>query len=292
MSPVTAPADRRFRRAHVKPGRRRRWTALVKPFVMFGLLAAAALYALYEGGMVVAHARSLQIDDITVRGNARLANGVVAAALDGLRGQNILWSDLGAARQRVLESPWVKDVALRRVLPSTIEVVIRERQPIGLARLDGELYLVDDEGVVIDRYGPAYGGLDLPIIDGLSTAAEPEGVAVNRDRAELAARLVASLRPNPDVGGRLSQVDVSDPRNVAVILRDDPALIFVGTERFLQRLEAYLQLAETMRSRVDGIDYVDLRLDDRIVVRPAGASPAPRPRPAGVVTPPARAKSR
>ena len=32
----------------------------------------------------------------------------------------------------------------------------RERQPIGIGRLGGELYLVDERGAVIDEYGPNY----------------------------------------------------------------------------------------------------------------------------------------
>ena len=34
-------------------------------------------------------------------------------------------------RRRLMESPWVADVALRRVLPSTVEVFVSERRPIG-----------------------------------------------------------------------------------------------------------------------------------------------------------------
>ena len=62
----------------------------------------------------------------------------------------------------------MRDAALRRSLPSTVEVVVSERQPIGIGRINGELYLVDERGVVIDQYGPQYADLDLPIIDGLA----------------------------------------------------------------------------------------------------------------------------
>ena len=45
----------------------------------------------------------------------------------------------------------------------------------------------------------------------------------------------------------------------------------MSMRRFLQRLESYLELSTTLRQRVADIDYVDLRFDDRIYVRPAGA---------------------
>ena len=103
---------------------------------------------------------------IVVHGNVRLSSGEVQALVDGLRGTSILTADLQAYRARLLESPWVADVALRRVLPSTIEVFVSERVPIGLSRLGQQLYLVDRSGTMIDEFGPRYAEFDLPIIDG------------------------------------------------------------------------------------------------------------------------------
>ena len=73
MSAVAAPADRRFRRSHVKPARRRRnWSARLVLLGMYALLGVLVVYALYRGSSVVAHAHVLQVDRIVVRGNERL----------------------------------------------------------------------------------------------------------------------------------------------------------------------------------------------------------------------------
>ena len=168
MSFVALSADKRFRRAHIKPARRRTWRALALPFVRYVLLMGLTAYGVYRGGVVAAHARVLQIDRIVVRGNHRLSSGEVLAVLDGLRGESLMWTDLDAWRERLLSSSWVKDAALRRSLPSTVDVALSERVPIGVGRLNGGLYLVDDQGIVIDEYGPQYADLDLPVVDGLS----------------------------------------------------------------------------------------------------------------------------
>ncbi len=272
MSPVSAPADKRFRRAHIKPARRRgKWRGLIRPGAKYGVLILIALYGAHRGGGAFMHARLLQVDRIVVRGTERLSTGEVLSVLSGLRGENIVWSDLSAWRLRLLSSPWVRDAALRRSLPSTVEVIVSERQPVGIARIDGRLYLVDDRAVVIDEYGPQYADFDLPIIDGLASPAAVAGARPDGARAELAARLIASLGSRPEVARRVSQVDVSDLHNAAVILSGDPAVLYVGEDRFLPRLQSYLDLVEALRERVQEIDYVDLRFDDRIYVRPAGA---------------------
>jgi cell division protein FtsQ len=271
MSAVAAPADRRFRRAHVKPARRKRdWRALVKPLLRYGVAALVVGYGVYRASSVAAYAHILQVDRIVVRGNDRLSKGEVLAVLNGLRGESLMWTDLDQWRRRLLASPWVRDAALRRSLPSTIEVVVSERQPIGIGRINGEMYLVDERGVIIDQYGPLYADLDLPIVDGLSAAPGETGSLTDEPRAELAARVIAALKAKPDVARRLSQVDVADLHNASVILSGDAAIIELGDDQFLPRLQAYLDLAATLHERVADIDYVDLRFDGRIYVRPTG----------------------
>ena len=280
MSAVAAPADRRFRRAHVKPARRKRtWRALAWPAIRYGLVAAVASLAVYRGVQVSANAHLLEVNRIVVHGNERLSKGEVLAVLSGLRGESLLWTDLDAWRRRLLSSPWVRDAALRRSLPATVDVVVSERQPIGIGRINGgDMYLVDERGVIIDQYGPQYADLDLPIIDGLA-AVNQDGSLTDERRADLAARLMAALRAKPQVARRVSQIDVADLHNAAVILTGDPAVIQLGEDQFLPRLQGYLELAPALRERVADIDYVDLRFDDRIYVRPASAPSLRRGKP-------------
>lgn len=267
MSPVAVSADRRFHRAHVKPTRKKRLKRAIWPIVKHATVLIVVFVAVYRGSVAVAGAPMLQISEIEVRGNQRLPKGSVLALLKGLQGENILWSDLDTWRERLLEAPWIQDATFRRSLPSTIEVQIAEREPLGLARVKGRLFLVDERGGVIDEFGPQYADVDLPIIDGLKGPDAADGGA-DRQRGELAARLIVATRAKPALARRLSQVDVSDVHNASVILNDDPAVIYVGEDRFLARLESYLELSTALKERVAGIDYVDLRFDDRIYVRP------------------------
>jgi cell division protein FtsQ len=269
MSAVAAQTDRRFRRAHVKPARRKRsWRAIVRPLLVGITLAAVLLVGAYRTSAIAAHLHMLEVETITVRGNERLSRGEVLAVLNGLRGQSLVWTDLDVWRKRLMASPWVRDAALRRSLPSTVEVVVAERQPIGIGRINSDMYLVDERGIIIDLYGPQYADLDLPIIDGLSAAAGAGGSLTDEGRADLATRVIAAAKAKPGIAHRLSQVDVSDLHNASVILSGDPAVIQLGEDQFPARLQSYLDLAPTLRERVTEIDYIDMRFDDRIYVRP------------------------
>jgi cell division protein FtsQ len=269
VSAVAAPSDRRFRRAHLKPSRKRgRWHAFVKPLAGYAALIGLAGYATYRLSVVAAGAHMLRVDAIVIHGNERLSNGEVLAILGGLRGENLVSTDLDRWRRRLLTSPWVSDAALRRSLPSTVDVAIRERQPIGVGRIAGEMYLVDERGVIIDQYGPQYADLDLPIIDGLGAAPHDAPTLTDDARADLAARVIAAVKGNAKLASRVSQVDVSDLHNASVILTGDPTMIQLGEDQFAQRLQGYLDVAPALHQRVADIDYVDLRFGDRIYVRP------------------------
>jgi cell division protein FtsQ len=269
MSAVAAQTDRRFRRAHVKPSRRTsNWRALTKQLLAWSAGAIVLLYGLYRTTGIVAHAHVLQVERITVRGNTRMSKGEVLAVLTGLRGESLVWTDLDLWRKRLMASPWVRDAALRRSLPSTVDVMVSERQPIGIGRINADMYLIDERGVIIDQYGPHYADLDLPIIDGLSAAPGDGGALTDEARADLAARVIAAVKSRPSLARRLSQVDVSELHNATVILSGDPAVIQLGEDQFLARLQSYVDLAPALRERVADIDSVDLRFDDRIYVRP------------------------
>lgn len=279
--PVTAPADKRFRRAHLKPARKRpgwaarRWRALAAMVVV-----GVAAYAAYRGTAALRGLEIFRVQRIVVHGNHRLSNGEVAALLEGLRGESIFTLNLEERRRGLLNSPWVAEAHLRRTLPSTVDVTLLERAPLGIGRINGALYLVDDRGAVIDEYGPNYSDLDLPIIDGLSAAdgvsSMPGDASPDVPRAMLAHRLLDALRLQ-NMSDRISQIDVSDARNAIVLLDGDTVSIRLGNEHFVERLQSYFDLAPALRAQVPEIDYVDLRFGERVYIRPAGDGTAKTP---------------
>src|SRR6185295_16661120 len=92
MSPIASlNADKRFRRAHVKPGqKRRRWRSALRPLAVYGLVLIALAFGCYRVSIVAAQAHVLQVDRIVVRGNERLSRGEVLAVLTGLRGESLV----------------------------------------------------------------------------------------------------------------------------------------------------------------------------------------------------------
>jgi cell division protein FtsQ len=267
---VKARAEKNFRRARPKPTKRKTRRRRISWRAARLLISVVLVtYAAYRAFDLVVSASTLKVRQIKVHGNVRLSASKVQALVNDIRGTSILTVDLESYRRRLLKSPWVADVALSRVLPSTIDVFVRERTPMGIARLRDQLYLIDRQGTVIDEYGPQYHQFDLPMIDGLVRAPGTGEPALDERRADLAARVIEALAQRKDLARRVSQIDVHDVHDAVLVLGRDTALVHVGEDGFIGRLQGYVDLAPELRKRVPDIDYVDTRFDGRLYVRPA-----------------------
>lgn len=268
---VAVPADKRFRRPDQRPTRRRRVTRLAARTLAAALVVALVAAGAMTVARVILDSSWLRVNHLVVNGTSHLAPTAVESLLQGMRGQSILRIDFDRYRQTVLASPWIADVTLWRRLPSTVEVRVRERAPLAIARAGESLFLVDADGVLLDAFGPAYAGLDLPIVSGLVDRTAVVGRRADAERVNLAARFLAALAAAPGIRDRLADIDVSAPRNVAVMLDGETAVLHLGDTRFVERLQLYLDLAPTLGRELGAMDTVDLRFDERVFVKPGAA---------------------
>ena len=81
--------------------------------------------------------------------------------------------DAGAIRSRLLRFGWVKDARVLRRLPDTLVIDIVERKPAALWQSQGQLALIDSEGVVLDRV-PVDRMPDLPLLIGAGANSQEE----------------------------------------------------------------------------------------------------------------------
>jgi cell division protein FtsQ len=103
--------------------------------------------------------------------NRALVDGVVtdelhrAAELAGNDKAPQALVDVAAIRERLLAFGWVKDARVSRRLPDALVIDIVERTPAALWQNQGQLALVDSEGVTLDRV-PVDKMPDLPLLIG------------------------------------------------------------------------------------------------------------------------------
>jgi len=107
----------------------------------------------------------LRVKDIQVHGLSLLSPEAAIRRAGVETGENILAVNLSVAGRRLQADPWIADVRIRRVLPSTIVIDVREHTPVAI--LDwGEMFLVNNRREVFKRLESADPVL-LPVISGV-----------------------------------------------------------------------------------------------------------------------------
>jgi cell division protein FtsQ len=253
-APFLRPKQRtRTRRAH--RGRLHQ-TALVLQAGAATLLVATALWA---GWNRVMHSEGLKVKSVEVRGNRFLSEGEIRELLGPADGANILGLDIDDLKRRLRASPWLDDASVRRTLPDTLLVEVREREPLALAEVD-RLYLMDAAGDLIDLYGSRTAAYDLPIVRGLAGLGEDE----RRDRA---ARVAALLRDLGELQAEVSEITVEPSGDLSVVLRRGGEILRLGAPPYKRGVAAFLGMRRELVERCPRAEYFDLRFRGRIYAK-------------------------
>jgi cell division protein FtsQ len=176
--------------------------------------------------------------------------------------------NVSAIRNRLLQYGWVKDARVSRRLPDGLVIDIVERTPAALWQSEGELALIDSQGVVLDRV-PIDKMPDLPLLI---------GPGANTQEQQLS-RLMAgvpTLKPQMAsatwVGGR--RWDLAFQSGETVSLPE-------GEQEAAAALEKFARLDKSSGLLGRGILRFDLRMPGKMVVRlphapDAAAAPQPQ----------------
>lgn len=189
--------------------------------------------------------------------------------------ENILRIDLSQLKSRLEEETWVKHVEIRRILPSNLIVYVQERIPSIILEMQSDLMIADQEGILLGHFTPKYGQLDVPVFRGV-LGENPESYRQNQEentaRILQAAHMLSELESgSPNYTKSISEVDISDPKNLKIMLVDDTAEVYLGGENYLERFTTFILKQdeyEKLKNQYEEFASIDLRFEDQIIYRP------------------------
>ena len=113
----------------------------------------------------VAASAGFEVQKVEVRGVERMDELPVYNIALGQVDRSMLSLDLPKVRDEMLKLGWVKDARISRRLPDTLVVDIVERDPVAVWQHDGQLHLIDVQGVVLQSVSTD-AMPDLPLVVG------------------------------------------------------------------------------------------------------------------------------
>ncbi len=240
--------------------RRLRSGALLTGAVVLGFATLYGIQALGDGASLrervgdVAASMGLRVTNVIVEGRSKTPEPMLRAALGIRPGEPILSYSLAEARQRLESIKWVETATVERRLPATIVVRLVERRPFAVWQSEGKFLLVDRDGdIVADSDVAAFSG-QLPLVVGPGAPAA-------------AAALMDMLATQPDLQKRVvAAVRVGERRWNLRMNNGADVMLPEGAEIQALAKLAELQASHSLLDRP--LAVVDLRLPDRLVVRP------------------------
>ena len=228
--------------------------------MMLAVLAGALAWSLGVSDYV--RGFTLNVHRVLVEGNTQLSDGEILQLLGLSESPNILTLDLEAVRANLLRSAWVREVEIERILPATLTLRIAERRPVAVAVLD-ELYLLAEDGTLLDQLSPRYETGELVLARGLR-----EDARISPQRLELAGRLAAALGRDERLAALVSEIDVrGGSQSVSLHLRAPPVTVLVSGNSMIARLGETAPLLDGIEENYARLEAVDLRFDGRVYLR-------------------------
>lgn len=229
------------------------------------LLAGSASFGVVKGGHLeaflttlsdtrnaLANSAGFRITSVAINGRKQLSQDEVLA-IGGVNGRSsLLFLDAASVREKLKADAWISEATVLKLYPGELRIDITERAPFALWQHDGRLFVISEDGSVLQNYVPDR-LIKLPLVVGKGAAVRakeflallaryPQVNAVTR-AATLVGERRWNLRLNDGLDVRLPENDVGN------------ALLTLSN----------LDHDEHLFSK--DIVAIDLRLPDRLVVQ-------------------------
>lgn len=194
----------------------------------------------------------LGLEQVTISGIAQLAEAEVLAAAGISAKVSLAFLDAADVRDRLERLPLIKSASVRKLYPTELVVTLTERDPFALWQRNGELFVIAQDGTVIDLMQDGR-FVHLPLVVGEdANLRTKEYLALIEAAGPLRGRVIAGTL----VSGRRWTLKIDNGIDVRL-----PEVGALGAVARLVKLEREQKILDK------DVIAIDLRMSDRVVVR-------------------------
>lgn len=231
-----------------------------------GIVIAAFCYALFQGYMFLTTSPFFNVSSVTISGNAALDLDQLLNRIEPVHGENIFTLDSAAISRRLNEHPWIRSVSIERHLPDGIRLHIEERMPYTRIQL-GEVYLMDNYGVLMGHDSPAY--RHLPLVTGVKSKDGELGRNVAGKDLIACLKIMYYLNRLPFFQkDPIDRLEIKTTHRVVFITRNNGTKIIINPDTMIESFENFKIVLELIGRGKESFEYIDLSFKDKVVVKP------------------------
>ncbi len=211
------------------------------------------------------------IANVETSGNLRLSRDELLEWAGVAAGSSVWDATPRAVAARLHGHPWIEQAHVKRALPRSLSIRIRERVPVAILGV-GDLRYVDRSGQVLGALKDQ-DSRDFPIITGLSPD-DDEFFDVGLHRALQLLRWCERLR----CFDTISEIHVDRVRGVTIFPLRNAVPVVLGWGRWREKLERSGRVFAVWQGQIDRLSQIDVSFRNQAVVKLREvAQPAKRP---------------
>ncbi len=218
----------------------------------------------------VVHADYFKLRTIHITGNKTLSEQRIRYLLAIPADHSLLAIDLPRLGTRLSRHPFIQTVALRRLLPATLEVTIQEQSPALVVRSRGQSLIVDTEGRVLRDFDHEEDGALPELILNQQHVLSP-GMRLDLEEIERAFELLHTYRESPlNATTRLRELSIS--ASGASVWKIEPYTFQLrfGEGQIISQLGRLPHVLNYITHQGIEVQAIDLSYRNRIIVIPKG----------------------
>ncbi len=214
------PGDGPEADAAVRPPRRR---LRLLPRVLLWLLVTLGI-------ALVLNATLFRIRHVSVVGNRNIPADTIAALADIRPGMGFFSINEAHIREGIEQNPYLQLIRIQRAFPDTMALVVKERAPFANIQGVGALYLVDEDGYVLNKIEGLTPQNSLPVVIGMQVSEARTGrqiLSSKEGKVDEYRTLIGELRLQGAVN-LFNQINLTDDSHI-YLRHTDGMIADIGT---------------------------------------------------------------
>jgi cell division protein FtsQ len=202
------------------------------------------------------------LDKVIIKGNKLLTNRQVLEFSKLNKGHNIFRLDFKKISSRLMDRPQIEGIILKRKFPSTVRVIIDEREPLVAIPIESNYLLISEEGWILSELNKMT-DITYPILNGVK-------VEVRGDKIKLTkiSRIVFRYltETNPEFSDKVIKISVSKEDDITFDLNSS-VVKFGLPVKIDYKISLLNQIYNDLKKEKEEFKYINLQYYDNPVIK-------------------------
>ena len=171
------------------------------------------------------------VKEIIVEGNEKITKDEIISLSQINLNENTYKISKNKSKKSILENPYIKNVEIKRTLPSKVVIKVEERKTTYMIEYGNAYVYINNQGYILEVSNQK---LEVPIIQGAETNSEelvPGGRLCNNDLVKMSTVIkIMELAANNEIADLITRIDMENDKNYKIVFEKEQKVAYLGDE--------------------------------------------------------------